>query len=292
MSASRIGRCEGGRAGGMPSRSVGMLGFGRRRFRVWHAYAIAKTWHPAAASALWPHFQAQLGFGVLTPWGREHGAQALRSCSAMRDKAASERPKYKTCRRYNDAGHAHALTFSCFRRQKFLASSRSCQWLIDAIDLARRKHEFDLWAYVIMPEHVHAVVCPRRERYDVSPFLETLKLSVTRKALAFVKREQPASLRLMLDEQPNGKRSHRFWQRGGGFDRNLWSEKAIFAEIDYIHANPVRRGLCERAEDWAWSSAGDYAARDAEGIAGSGPLSIDFGSLPRGYETVRRSRPR
>jgi putative transposase len=202
----------------------------------------------------------------------------------MRNETPSERPKFKNCRRYNDAGHAHALTFCCFRRQKFLASPRSCQWLVDAIDLARRKHQFDLWAYVIMPEHVHLVVCPRLDDYDVSRFLSTLKLSVTRKALAFVQLEAPASLPLMLDEQPNGQRHYRFWQRGGGFDRNLWSDKAIFAEIDYVHANPIRRGLCEKPEDWAWSSAGDY------GLTRSGPLSIDFVSLPRSYEVVRHPR--
>jgi putative transposase len=27
------------------------------------------------------------------------------------------------------------------------------------------------------------------------------------------------------------------------------------AAIDYIHLNPVRRGLCERCTDWKWSSA-------------------------------------
>jgi len=204
----------------------------------------------------------------------------------MPNETPGERSKFKTCKRYNDAGHARALTFCCLRRQKFLASPRTSQWLVDAIDLARRKHQFNLWAYVIMPEHVHLIVCPRRDDYDVSRFLSTLKLSVTRKALAFVRQEKPTSLPLMLDAQPNGNSHYRFWQRGGGFDRNLWSEKVIFAEIDYIHANPVRRGLCAKPEEWAWSSAGDY------GSHGPGPLSIDFASLPRSLQTVRRSRSR
>lgn len=243
----------------------------------------ARAWHPKRDLA-----DTYFNLWLFCLRGGDAGVQNW----AMRDEAAGELPKYKTCRRYNDAGHAHALTFSCFRRQKFLASPRSCQWLVDAIDLARRKHAFDLWAYVVMPEHVHVVVCPRREQYDVSQFLGTLKLSVTRKSLAFVQQEQPATLTLMLDEQPNGRRHYRFWQRGGGFDRNLWSEKAIAAEIGYVHANPVRRGLCERAEDWAWSNAREYALRDAGEAASLGPLSIDFGSLPRGYATVRRIRPR
>jgi putative transposase len=47
----------------------------------------------------------------------------------------------------------------------------------------------------------------------------------------------------------------RFWQEGPGYDRNLNSESAVLASIDYIHANPVRRGLVEQARQWKWSSA-------------------------------------
>jgi hypothetical protein len=49
----------------------------------------------------------------------------------------------------------------------------------------------------------------------------------------------------------------------------------VWTEIDYLHANPVRRGLCERPEEWFWSSAASYA-----GIR-QGPLSLDRESLPR-----------
>ncbi len=50
----------------------------------------------------------------------------------------------------------------------------------------------------------------------------------------------------------------RFWQEGPGFDRNLFSIKAILASLRYIHANPVKRGLCLREVDWKWSSARYY----------------------------------
>ena len=43
---------------------------------------------------------------------------------------------------------------------------------------------------------------------------------------------------------------HRFWQPGGGYDRNITSSEALRAMIDTIHANPVRRGLVARVEDW------------------------------------------
>ncbi len=54
----------------------------------------------------------------------------------------------------------------------------------------------------------------------------------------------------MENRQPNGKIHHRFWQRGGGYDRNLWEPKAIYQQIEYMHCNPVQRHLCEKPEAW------------------------------------------
>jgi putative transposase len=147
------------------------------------------------------------------------------------------------------------LTFSCFRRQPFLSKDRSRQWLADAIDRARRKHRFHLWAYVIMPEHVHLLVWPTEPVYDVSDFLTSVKRSVVLRALPFVRREAPAFLARMEDRQPSGLTHYRFWQRGGGYDRNVVEYATLYGLIDHIHANPVRRGLCERPEDWFWASA-------------------------------------
>lgn len=194
---------------------------------------------------------------------------------------ALDRPHRKTCRRFNEAGHAHALTFSCFRRQPFLNRDRTRQWFVDAVTAARDKHRFDLWAYVIMPEHVHLLVWPTEHEYDISEILLSIKQPVTRRSRAFVMKQAPEFLPRMTDEQPNGKSSVRFWQRGGGYDRNVTSAEVVHQTIEYLHLNPVRRGLCETPEDWKWSSAGAYTG-NAEV-----PLSIDFESL-REVEDTRR----
>lgn len=181
----------------------------------------------------------------------------------------------KTCKRWNDAGHAHALTFSCFHGQPFLSKDRSRQWMIDGIQRAREQHDFHLWAYVIMPEHVHVLLWPMQYDYSISAILSTMKQSVSKRALIFVKRNAPEFLDRMADVQPNGRRSYRFWQRGGGYDRNLTEPKTIWATIDYIHANPVRRGLCRLPTDWLWSSALEWEH------PGLGLLRIDRESVPQ-----------
>ena len=66
----------------------------------------------------------------------------------------------KRCHRHDEPGHAHGLTFSCYRRLSLLSKDRTRRWLIEAIDEARSLAHFDLWAYVIMPEHVHILIVP------------------------------------------------------------------------------------------------------------------------------------
>lgn len=181
----------------------------------------------------------------------------------------------KRLHRINEPGHAHALTFSCFRRQPFLNRDRSRQWLLKAIGVARARHRYHVWAYVLMPEHAHVLVWPTEHDYDVSAFLASVKTSVSRTALAYVRKNAPEFLPRMLDQQPNGDCRYRFWQRGGGYDRNVIEPKTAWSEIDYYHANPVRRGLCVRPTEWPWSSAATYA------VLTNGPRRLDRESLPR-----------
>jgi putative transposase len=181
-----------------------------------------------------------------------------------------ERIYRKRCKRYDVAGHCHYLTFSCFRRQAFLARDRTRKWLAEAIVGAREKHGFRIFAWVFMPEHVHMLIKPEREGYRISKILASMKLSVSIAAREWVVGNAPTFLRYMLDEQPNGKRAVRFWQRGGGYDRNLYTLEELWEKIGYIHRNPVRRGLVEKAVEWEWSSARDYAG------VGKGILPVEM----------------
>jgi putative transposase len=179
----------------------------------------------------------------------------------------------KTCRRNDDPGDAHYLTFSCFRRLPLLNYERTRMWLLDAIQLGREQRQFDLWAYVVMPEHVHLVLLPLGEA-KIAAILSTLKQSTSKRALHWLRHHAPEYLPNLQDRQPNGEQHYRFWQRGGGYDRNLRSVRDIYEKIAYVHDNPVRRGLVEQAVGWRWSSAAAWATGVDE------PLPIDRSSLP------------
>jgi putative transposase len=123
-----------------------------------------------------------------------------------------------------------------------------------------------------MPEHFHVLFWPRETSYKISSIRSALKLRVTAKALRFLRRTAPAFLNKLQDAQPNGEVHYRFWQRGGGYDRNVIEPGTLERMIDYIHNNPVRRGLVKTATDWLWSSARYYA--------GIRPVPIEMDPLP------------
>lgn len=136
-------------------------------------------------------------------------------------------------------------------------TERTCQWLADAIQNARFEWNFSLWAYVFMPEHVHLIVCPNDEEYDIAQIRKSIKSPVGEKGIKFIKDEAPSWLPKITRKR--GKKTERlFWQSGGGYDRNIVEPNTLKEMLEYIHMNPVRRGLVERPEEWRWSSAAWY----------------------------------
>jgi len=125
----------------------------------------------------------------------------------------------KKCKRYNIPGHAHGLTFSCYRNQKFLLSGRTCQWLIESIERARKKHNFSLWAFVFMPDHVHLLIQPMDEEYNISNILKDIKTDTARKVIKYLKENKPSGLSQLSTGQKY--RKYRFWQKGGGYGNTI-----------------------------------------------------------------------
>ncbi len=178
----------------------------------------------------------------------------------------------KRCQRWDLPGHAHALTFGCYRGRAFLSRERTCRYLVDAIVAARAKHDFDLWGYVFMPNHVHLVTHPRREPYSIGEILRSIKQPVSRRAIDYLLQSNPAGLRLLATGERS--RLYRFWQKGGGYDRNITKTEKLIEVVRYIHNNPVRKELVAASEEWRFSSAADWHA------GGPGPIPIDFDSVP------------
>jgi putative transposase len=179
-------------------------------------------------------------------------------------------PHRKTRRAYNTPGHVHFLTFSCVNRWPLLASDRSRTWCVDAIQRARLRNGFALYAWVIMPEHVHLLVRPE-EGVAIEAVLRGVKQSVSRTAMNWLRANDPAWAERLCVRRPDGRTETRFWLPGGGYDRNITKPATLRRTVEYIHANPVRRGLVDSAIDWAWSSARSYSG-ESEPLLRMDPL--------------------
>ncbi len=161
----------------------------------------------------------------------------------------SSEPRRKRMRRWEVAGQARFVTFSCEKRLALFSNPSIADLFARALALARRQIGFDLYAWVIMPEHVH-VLMRAHEGKSAGAALSFIKRSVSNRVLArWRKLDAPVLKSITLD---NG--LARFWQKGGGFDRNVRDDAEFSRHVHYIHQNPVERGLVERADAWRWSS--------------------------------------
>ena len=89
-----------------------------------------------------------------------------------------------------------------------------------------QRHAFQVWAYVLMPDHVHLLLFPIEREYSMARVRRALKQPVGTFGLE--------RMRAIADPRPtqlHDGRKARFWQSGGGYDRNMHSSKACRKSI-------------------------------------------------------------
>jgi len=164
--------------------------------------------------------------------------------------------KYKTLNHYNTPGHAHELTFSCYHRYDYLSDPVACELFLSELKISRAEHDFELWAYVLMPNHVHLLIWPHQGTYDIGRMLNDTKGRMAKQYRNYILENTPGKFeKYQVFDKSKMRNVFRFWQTGGGFDRNLWNGIAIHQSIEYIEANPTRRKLASSPSEYRWSSA-------------------------------------
>ena len=162
-------------------------------------------------------------------------------------------------KRYQHTGDIHFITFSCHRRAPLLGSAQARDTFVITLERVRRWYGFYLTGFVVMPEHVHLLMS-EPERSNLAVALQMLKQIVSQKVndhgelSPHTKAGAPPSSRSVRE----GGGTTPFWQPRY-YDFNVYREQKLMEKLDYIHRNPVERGLVKRPEDWTWSSARHYA---------------------------------
>jgi putative transposase len=163
---------------------------------------------------------------------------------------------------YNTPGHAHGLTFCCFRHDDYFADPVACDLFVEVLNESRKVYRYSLWAYVVMPDHVHLLIWPNDANYDIAKIDSGIKGIASKRYRAYL-RENDRDRYCRFIVISRGKETFRFWQPGGGYDRNLWNTGPVYRVIRYIETNPVKAGIVDSPEKYRWSSA--WARMTGEG---------------------------
>ncbi len=153
---------------------------------------------------------------------------------------------------YENEPHAHYLTFSCYNKLWLFKHPKLYDQFIEHVGKTRDRLEFKLWAFIVMPNHVHLLIYPRPD-VTISSVLYAIKRPFSYQAAKFLNEHFPEVWNKIQVKQA-GRIVSRFWQRGGGYDRNIFGMDALRKTIQYIHYNPVRKGLVKSVLEWKWSS--------------------------------------
>ena len=133
--------------------------------------------------------------------------------------------------------------------------------LIEAVDGARRRLGFLLCGYVLMPDHWHALIWTGYPP-TISQVIRDIKVGSARRL-----HERRGSEGALWQ--------HQLW------DRFVGHPKEFRERLEYMHLNPVRKGLVSRPEEWRWSSYNNFALD--RGAVESCPIQIDYVQLPKEY---------
>jgi len=86
-------------------------------------------------------------------------------------------------KRFQEAGHCHFVTFSCYHRRPLLTAGPAKRIFELALERVRRSFRLCVYGYVVMPEHVHLLVS-EPERGLLADVLMSLKQGVSRRLVA------------------------------------------------------------------------------------------------------------
>jgi REP element-mobilizing transposase RayT len=146
--------------------------------------------------------------------------------------------------------HLDAGCGDCWLKQKSIANlvAHALQFF--------DQERYELGPWIVMPNHVHAVVRPLG-RHALDSILQSWKGFTAREANKVLERT-----------------GHHFWAREY-YDYWLRDDEERKRVSAYIHHNPRKAGLCEMPEDWPWCSA--HPRWQTASLKGSAPADRDVG---------------
>jgi len=120
----------------------------------------------------------------------------------------------------------------------------------------------EIYAFVVMSNHIHLLL--RSDKAKLSDTIPDFKAHTGREILKAIDLESKSRRDWMLNifefaaKKHKLKEDYQFWTHEN-HPELIYSDKFLFQKLNYIHENPARAGIVEKAEDYLYSSARDFA---------------------------------
>lgn len=118
-----------------------------------------------------------------------------------------------------------------------------------------------VFGYVIMSNHLHIII--QSSNNDLSGLIRDFKKFTAKAMINQIKTEKESRRDWLLElfskatETHTRNKVYQFW-RYGNHPEEIFGKKYLWSKLDYIHLNPVRAGLVEKASHYLYSSATNY----------------------------------
>jgi putative transposase len=155
-------------------------------------------------------------------------------------------------------GVPHHVTQRGNRRERTFFEDADYKRYRTMLGQAARKAGAAVWAYCLMPNHVHLIIVPT----DADGLRST-----------FADAHRRYTAMINARHQWTG----HLWQ--GRFGSVAMDEAHLMAAARYVALNPVRAGLVENARDWPWSSVGAHLAAADDALVTVAPLLERYGDF-------------
>jgi len=159
---------------------------------------------------------------------------------------------------FDTQGHAHFVTFSCYKRRRLLDHEKARRIVVSQLQSRLAAQNGRCIGFVVMPDHVHALVW-FAEDDQLSRFMKHWKRLSSVMLKRLYRDELTAYGRELNLAQP-------IWQPRY-YSFNIFSSTKLLEKLEYMHNNPVRAGLVSSACAWPHSSARFYEEGKPVGVA-------------------------
>ncbi len=151
-------------------------------------------------------------------------------------------------------GTSYFFTLVTNARRPILCDIEVRAALKNALSKVRLKRPFRIDAFVLMPDHLHCIWTMPDGDADFSSRWKIIKGSVAVACRSYCREDGLLSLSRQRHREST------FWQRRF-WEHQIRDENDFERHADYIHFNPVKHGLANRAVDWPYSTFHRYVAQ-------------------------------